>query len=187
MEYSDLDSIDFFNALLRSTYRRTATRHDLPVVHGDILAYLSRCNGYSDTVLAAAEYLGLTKGTVSQSIKLLAERGYLGRVPDEKDRRVQHLVLTEKGLLYVADLKEDIQARLEGIEISSAYSRLFKTILGDLARQVQRRQAKSSAFGTCRSCRFHRPSDEEVGSCAKTGSLAEADMDKLCRLYSWAD
>jgi len=138
--------------------------------------------------MAVAEYLGLTKGTVSQSIKLLAERDYLERTPDEKDRRVQHLVLTQKGRLYAQDLNNDLQARLGGMETAGNYTRLLKTILGDLTRQAQGRAPDDSTFGTCRTCRFYRRGSEDGGSCAKTDHpVAEPDMDLLCRLHAWAD
>lgn len=188
VERSSIDSIELFGFLLRSISRRTAARHDLPAVHGDILGYLSRCNTYSNTVMAVAQYLGLTKGTVSQSIKLLARRGYLERTPDEKDRRVQHLVLTQKGQLYAQDLNHDLQGRLGGVETAGNYTRLLKTILGDLTRQVQGRAPDDSTFGTCRTCRFYRRGGEGGGSCAKTDHpVGESDMDLLCRLHAWAD
>jgi DNA-binding MarR family transcriptional regulator len=173
--------------LLRTIGRKAAARHDLPVVHGDILAYLARCNRHSNTVMAVAEYLGLTKGTVSQSIKLLSERGYVERLPDERDRRVQHLELTEKGRLYASELNDDLQKRLEGVEPAGNYTRLLKTILGDLTRQAQNRQSEESSFGTCRTCRFFRRGGDG-GSCAKMEHpMAETDMDRLCRLHVWAD
>jgi MarR family transcriptional regulator, organic hydroperoxide resistance regulator len=188
VERTSIDSIELFGSLLRSISRRTAARHNLPAVHGDILDYLSRCNGFSNTVMAVAEYLGLTKGTVSQSIKLLAGRDYLERMPDEKDRRVQHLVLTHKGRLYAQDLNSDLQGRLAGIETAGNYTRLLKTILSDLTRQAHGRAPDDSTFGICRTCRFYRRGGEDGGSCAKTAHpVAETDMDLLCRLHAWAD
>lgn len=188
MERTEIDSIETFSALLKATNRRTAARHDLPAVHGDILSYLSRCNAWSDNVLAAAQYLGLTKGTVSQSMKLLAERGYIERLPDERDRRMQHLLLTEKGRAYVSELDADIQERLKGVEIGGPYTRVFKAIIADLTRQAQRALTDGPSFGTCRTCRHYKRTGEGAGSCSKMDhTLSDADMDRLCRLYAWAD
>ncbi|MEW8626510.1 MAG: MarR family transcriptional regulator [Candidatus Thiodiazotropha sp.] len=43
------------------------------------------------------EYLGQTEGSVSQTIKLLEQKGLLLRRSDTKDRRGSHLELTKKG------------------------------------------------------------------------------------------
>ncbi|MFN2812475.1 MarR family winged helix-turn-helix transcriptional regulator, partial [Escherichia coli] len=61
------------------------------------LHYLARCNRYSDTPLGVTEYLGLTKGTVSQSLKVLEGRGLISKLPDARDRRSVHLRLTDAG------------------------------------------------------------------------------------------
>ena len=188
MERAEIDSIENFSALLKATNRRTAARHDLPAVHGDILSYLSRCNAWSDNVLAAAQYLGLTKGTVSQSVKLLSERGYIERRPDERDRRMQHLLLTEKGRAYVSELDADIHERLKGVEIGGPYTRVFKAIIADLTRQAQRALDSGPSFGTCRTCRHYKRTGEGAGSCGKMDhTLSDSDMDRLCRLYAWAE
>jgi DNA-binding MarR family transcriptional regulator len=145
MESEDLDVFEHMASLLRATQRRTAARAGLPMVHSDILAYLSRCDSASDNLLAAAAHLGLTKGTVSQSVKLMVERDYLNRIPDEQDRRIQHLRLTEKGRAYIRVLQADMEALLAGVEISGAYARVFKTLLHDITRQAAQRYQRLTA------------------------------------------
>ena len=88
------DALDRLGVLLRADDRRTA---GLLPVHRALLRYLARANRYSDTPGAATLYLGLTKGTVSQSIALLERKGMLRKSRDGADRRVVRLRLTAKG------------------------------------------------------------------------------------------
>ena len=67
-----------------------------------VLHYLSVCNRYSDTPMAVTEYLGQTKGTVSQTLKVLEKKALLFKEPDKDDKRVMHLKLTEQGQAAVA-------------------------------------------------------------------------------------
>ena len=72
MEKVDVfDLIERIAALIRSEERKKCTAVGLQTVHLQALNYLSRCNKYSDTPAALTNYLGMTKGTVSQSLSLL--------------------------------------------------------------------------------------------------------------------
>lgn len=64
----------------------------LPAIWVQIIYYLTRCNGYSNTPAATTEYLDLTKGTVSQSLNKLESEGWLTKENDGRDKRIVHLV-----------------------------------------------------------------------------------------------
>ena len=81
--------------LLRAEARRVDGQ--LQPVHLQALAYLARCNRYSDTAGALTEYLGLTKGTVSQTLNVLEREGLIAREEDPADRRRVRLRLTPAG------------------------------------------------------------------------------------------
>ncbi len=81
---------------LRALGRRCWDVHQQGLLVG-VFHYLARCNRYSDTPLGVTEYLGLTKGTVSQSLKVLEGRGLISKLPDARDRRSVHLRLTDAG------------------------------------------------------------------------------------------
>ncbi|MBM3213876.1 winged helix-turn-helix transcriptional regulator [Candidatus Poribacteria bacterium] len=49
------------------------------------------------TVGSLAEYFGLTPATVSDAVRVLEAKGYVGRQQDALDRRVVHLYLTADG------------------------------------------------------------------------------------------
>ena len=66
------------NALSRAMLfeqRQAAVGAGLLPVQLAMLGYLRDANRYSNMPQCLAEYLGLTKGTVSQSLKILEERG----------------------------------------------------------------------------------------------------------------
>ncbi|MCP5235370.1 MAG: MarR family transcriptional regulator [Zoogloeaceae bacterium] len=60
---------------LQCEQRQQAVAAGLPAVQWNILHCLSMANRYSNTPQALTEYLELTKGTVSQSLKRLEARG----------------------------------------------------------------------------------------------------------------
>lgn len=64
---------------LQNEQRQAAVDAGLLPVQWAILGYVRDANRYSNTPQALAEYLALTKGTVSQSLKLLEARGWINR------------------------------------------------------------------------------------------------------------
>ena len=60
--------------LLRSESRKLLSEYGLQPVQFEALHYLSNCNRYSDTPMAVTEYLGQTKGSVSQTLKVLEKK-----------------------------------------------------------------------------------------------------------------
>ena len=67
MSVTDIyELIECMTALIRSEERKKCTELGLQPVHFQVLNYLMRCNKYSDTPAALTNYLGMTRGTVSQ-------------------------------------------------------------------------------------------------------------------------
>ncbi|KGX90750.1 hypothetical protein N781_06300 [Pontibacillus halophilus JSM 076056 = DSM 19796] len=56
------------------------------------------------TLSELANYSSVTKSAISQHVKRLEELGFLSRMPDPNDRRVQRIVLSEEGERYKEDL-----------------------------------------------------------------------------------
>ena len=73
--------------LLRADARRLGASHGLLPVHVHALVYLYRCNVLSNNPSAVSEYLGITKGTASQTLLRLEEKGLLRREADPDDAR----------------------------------------------------------------------------------------------------
>ncbi len=77
----------------------TAESHieGLQPVHWEVLRYLQMANKFSRTPIAITNYLGLTKGTVSQTLATLNAKKLITKTPDKFDRRVKRISLTNLG------------------------------------------------------------------------------------------
>lgn len=165
--------------LLRTDARHRALPHGLRPVQVEALLYLARCNHYSDTPQAVTEFLGSTKGTVSQTLKVLERKGLLTKSTDPDDRRVVRLRLTPAGRQLAGELS--VPAVLEE---ALAEGRLPVERLAEDLRHLLSRMQKAAGhrtFGACRTCRFFRR--EEPGfRCGLTGEpLTAADVTLICR------
>jgi len=140
---------------------------------------------YSNTPRALAEYLGLTKGTVSQTLLLLHRRGLVLRSEDPADRRLVRLRLSPKGqrLAQRAGDEDDLVRELEALPPSEreAGGRVLQKLLTGL----QRRRGNLS-FGECHTCRHFRR--EGAGfRCGLTGEPLDRDETlQICREHAWA-
>ena len=86
-----LELADRLGTLVRSNLRGVGGQNALQPVHLQALIYLAAANRYSNTPQALTDYLGLTKGTVSQSLLLLHARGLIERQVDSVDKRMVRL------------------------------------------------------------------------------------------------
>ncbi len=186
METAVYDLMERICNLLRSLQREAGAAVGLQPVHMAALAYLERANRYSDTPAGVAEYLGLTKGTVSQSLLVLEREGYIEKEPDGKDKRVVHLRLRGAGRRLVRD---NAPPRLFGAaarQLSPADRAALGEYLGRLLREMQRING-SRSFGVCRSCRFFTTESGGRSRCGLTGeALTKADSRRICREHELA-
>ena len=180
-----LPLLECLGRLLAGELRARAGSRGLQLVHMQALAYLARANRYSNTPRALAEYLGLTKGTVSQTLLLLHRRGLVLRSEDPADRRLVRLRLSPRGqrLVLRAGDEEDLVHELEALpqaERDAANRTLQRLLTG-----LQRRRGNLS-FGECHTCRHFRR--EGAGfRCGLTGEpLDRAETLQICREHAWA-
>ncbi len=179
----DLNTLRLFeriHLLLEAEERKGCTARGLKLVHARILDYLAHCSSHSDTPLAVAEYLGLTKGTVSQSISLLERKGYIQKTPDSADGRVIHLSLSTMGSALLAELKPlNIFAEAEQILASRQVTTIGDALKAVLIALQQNSDAKS--FGVCSSC-AHFIEQQSDNRCALAQTpVSSDDVDKICR------
>ncbi|WP_341501246.1 MarR family winged helix-turn-helix transcriptional regulator [Gallaecimonas sp. GXIMD4217] len=192
-----LDTIGAMNATalynllerLASHLRSQARRGDtgLQPVQIDALHYLSRCNRYSNTPLGVTDFLGLTKGTVSQSLKVLESRGLIEKRADAHDKRVVHLLVTPAG-------RELLDGAIPPVELEQAMSALAaplqQQLLGDLSTlllALQRTNGMKS-FAQCKSCRFNRRLEDGRFACGLTGEpLSEEEVELICREHQYPE
>ncbi|BCX87713.1 hypothetical protein MIN45_P0080 [Methylomarinovum tepidoasis] len=175
--YKYLERID---NLLRAEVRQGDTK--LQPVQLEILHYLSICNRHSNIPAAVTEYLGLTKGTVSQTLTVLESKGLIEKVPDTRDRRVVHLFLTEQGKAVVAtSLPPTTLKQGLGFMAPEAREQLARGLAALLEGMQAARQYK--AFGVCGACAYLR--ETETGHCCDlTGLPLETEqLRQICREF----
>jgi DNA-binding MarR family transcriptional regulator len=179
-----LDTVERLGNLLRTGLRQAGAAQGLLPIHLQALLYLSEANRYSNTPQALAEYLGLTKGTVSQSLLLLARRKLIARHADEKDGRIVRLTLTDKGKEVLKELgltnawRDALQAASPA-RLSSA-TKVLKEALATL-------QSKngSKTFGVCVTCRHNLHIGPRSYVCGLTKEkLTSREVSKICREHN---
>ena len=176
------EAIERLSSLLATEARSHASALGLKPVHLEILEYLGRCNRYSDTPAAVTEYLGSTKGTVSQSLQRLEEKKLLGKAADARDRRVVHLSLTPKGRRLVKDAPLS-QASDFLADLADDESAVFERVVGNLLAHLQRANGRK-AFGQCATCRLFETLGADGFRCGLTREpLTVADSELICREF----
>ncbi|MEM6996222.1 MAG: helix-turn-helix domain-containing protein, partial [Myxococcota bacterium] len=136
------------SSLFRADLRQVASDHGLKLVQLEALVFLSMANRYSDSPAALTEYFGLTKGTVSQTLKVLERDGLIDKHPDEHDGRVQHCRVRKAGERIVAKafpapLFADVPPK-EDAALARALEALLRRLQHDNGLRT---------FGPCHSCR----------------------------------
>ena len=143
------DLLERLASLLRAEERHVGKELGVEPVHLRALRFLGRANRYSDTPVAVAEYLGLTKGTASQTLIRLQGKGLVTGRPSLKDKRKLHLSLTKAGRAVVSRVNPP-RAFKEAFAASSAPSSLDELFL-ELLTTLQRING-SKSFGICKTC-----------------------------------
>ncbi|MBK6467267.1 MAG: MarR family transcriptional regulator [Rhodobacter sp.] len=145
------------------------------------LAYLGRANRFSRAPSQVADWLGATRGTVSQTLKALAARGLVEEDASPRDRRSISYGLTEAGraaLSHPAPLDHAAAALPEAAALAAAQA--LARVLGDLlARQGNR------PFGLCRTCRHHQPRGGAGAWCGLLSQpLAPEEAMQICHEHA---
>lgn len=186
---SIVETVDVFEliermaALIRAEERKKCTELGLQVVHLQVLDYLSRCNRFSDTPAALTNYLGMTRGTVSQTLLLLEKKGLVKKTIDALDRRVVHLSLLPEGesLLKKARQSELFQ-QAAAIFQEHGFENHHEVFLKALTALQKANRAQS--FGLCKSCQhFTKLSDGFQCGLTKQ-ALSDSDSEKICQEHS---
>jgi len=148
--------------------RLSRLAHSLQYSHGlnpaqwNALRYLARANKYSTSPGVLADYLGTTKGTVSQTLIALESKGLIRRIRCDDDRRKVRLGLTEAGetMLGLDPLREIERASAEVPVLDrDCLVMAMTTIVNELCTHDE-----GPRFGVCGTC-CHLVSSEESDGC----------------------
>src|SRR5512138_738297 len=168
---------------MRSELRKAGADESLQPVHLQALIYLSKANRYSNTPQALADYLGLTKGTVSQTLLLLDRRGLIERFEDDIDRRVVRLRLSSAGEQFLAESQPALAWQNATRNISPNRIRNATSALREALMTLQE-DNEGAAFGVCHSCAWNQKLSQRIYRCGQMGDrLSGPETRKICRIY----
>ena len=175
------DLIECMAALIRSEERKRCTELKLQMVHSQVLEYLSLCNKYSDTPAAIANYLGITRGTVSQSLIILEKRELIKKNQDHSDKRVFHIQLLPKGFNTLmkakpTDLFKKAATILEENSSITGGEEVFIEALTALQKANN-----SYSFGVCKTCKNFTRKSKGFFCELTQENLSKSDSEKICQ------
>ncbi|MEM8987068.1 MAG: MarR family transcriptional regulator [Pseudomonadota bacterium] len=147
----------------------------------EALRYIARANRFSRSPGALTNYLGMTKGTVSQTLQALERKGLIKKQTAAGDRRGVKLELTSAGeKLLSADPLSDLEASLASMPKESRNA-LGASLQGLIKGMLEQRGGR--AFGACKTCR-HFKRRHDLGAPHFCNLLEEAlsagDSNKIC-------
>ncbi len=116
------------------------------------LDYLSRANRFSRAPSHVADYLGATRGTVSQTLKALERKGFVEEHRSDTDKRRTSYFVTPNGsgAMSGTDALAAVLDDLPADVLSSLETGLKAVLKGQLTQRGGR------GFGMCRTCRHHQ-------------------------------
>ena len=147
----------------------------------EALRYLARANRFSRTPSALTAYLGMTKGTVSQTLGALERKGLVAKETDPADRRQVRIALTEAGGRLLEDDPIDGLSQATSALSESDRTALSASLQALLTETLDRRGGRP--FGVCRTCRYFRPDDPDGAPhrCALLEApLTDEDSGQIC-------
>jgi DNA-binding MarR family transcriptional regulator len=178
-----LELVERLGNMMRAEARRVGAEEQLHAVHVEALVYLSQANRYSNTPQALAEYLGITKGTASQSLLLLDRRGLIERYQDDIDRRVVRLRLSSTGEQFLYDAQPQLAWQHATRNISPNRIRNAVSALRETLNTFQE-DNEGSKFGDCPGCRHFERMSARAYRCGLMGDrLSGPETRKICWLY----
>jgi len=170
--------LERLGALIHQSVRDDAARHGLQPIHVQVLGYLARANHYSDLPIAVAEFFGITRGTVSQTLTLLEGKGLLTKEKDGKDARLVHLHLTAAARKILQESwAQKMEIALRSMPTDAArLDQSLRALLAGLQHLNGQRP-----FGVCRQC-AHFLTEKKGVRCGLTGeSLRQEQTVRICR------
>ena len=171
--------IERIATLIRSEERKKCTTLGLQSVHLQVLNYVSSCNKYSNTPAALASYLGMTRGTVSQTLFLLEKKGYLKKTVDTMNRRLVHLSLLPEGQAILEQAKTSELFNQAAALLVSNEAMNYETAFTNALTALQKAN-QSQSFGLCKTCRYFTTTTDSFICGLTKQPLTESDSEKIC-------
>jgi DNA-binding MarR family transcriptional regulator len=175
--------IERISTLLRSEQRKKYATLGLQPVHVQAMEYLGQCNRFSNTPAALTEHLGLTKGTLSQTLQVLVRKGYIEKQADTKDRRIVRLKLLETGKQLLNNIRSVNSSEQASQNVSKSNFTSLNKALTTMLNELQK-VSNTNSFGLCNSCTFFIEQDNHFFCNSRQESMTQFDAGKICCYYS---
>jgi DNA-binding MarR family transcriptional regulator len=170
--------------LLRVELRQEGAKHGLQPAHLQALAYFARANRYSNTPAALTEYLGVTKGTASQTLMVLEGFRLVTKREDRDDRRVTRVALTARGRSLLDKLLPPAVWRRANTDLGAATAHRVEAAMAELLCALQIAN-QSRTFGVCNTCAHLLHEDGRKFRCGLTAEpLSSDDLQLICREHA---
>ena len=175
------DLVEYMAALIRSEERKKCTELKLQMVHFQILEYLSFCNKYSDTPAAIANYLGITRGTISQTLMILEKNEFIEKIQDSADKRVFHIALLDKGQTILSKAQPAELFAKASVLIESDSAIMDNQAIFVKALIALQKANNSYSFGVCKTCKNFSQNSSGFFCQLTQETLSETDSKKICQ------
>ncbi len=174
-----MDTGHLIRALINRIARLDAAHSwegDLNPAQRGALEYLVQANMYSRAPSHVAEYFGTTRGTMSQTLKVLSRKGYVSEETSMSDKRSISYTPTEAGRALVT-ASNPIAVAFESLN-PVKQAELEKALRRGLHQALKANGGQS--FGVCRTCEHYDP-NEANGFCKLLSvSLLKGENNKIC-------
>ncbi|WP_299842501.1 MarR family winged helix-turn-helix transcriptional regulator [uncultured Roseovarius sp.] len=149
---------------------------DLNPTQRAMLGYLDRANRFSRSPSHVSDYLGITRGTTTQSLKSLRQKGYVNERRSDIDKRVVSYDLTQTGR-EAAAIPAPLEESLSALNASDqqALRQLLQNMLQDILAKNDGRE-----FGLCKTCRHHRERDRGPYCALLDVALTRDEPHQIC-------
>ena len=149
---------------------------DLNPAQTAALSYLARANRFSRSPSAVAEYLGATRGTVSQTLKALHRKGLVEESPNPADKRSISYRLTQSGEALVRR-RHQLQDVLDALPEKDRSA--LETHLGQVVGTALKARGLKT-FGACKTCRHHQVKGSQFHCALLDLPLRQEEADQIC-------
>jgi DNA-binding MarR family transcriptional regulator len=163
-------------------------RRGLNPAQADALNYIAVANRYSRNPSALADFLGSTRGTVSQTLIALERKGLIARRADSRDGRGVTVELTRAGRARIESGGESPIERAARA-LTGANQAALAGLLADLLAEAQR-QNNFRVFRMCGTCSHFRRDGAPAAAggphlCGLTREpLSDSDSLLICREHT---
>jgi DNA-binding MarR family transcriptional regulator len=143
------------------------------------LRFFARANRFSRTISAFAEFHSTTRGTASQTVKSLVQRGYLTRTRSDRDGRSTTFNLTDKTRRKLADDPFEAVVRA-AMSLSPTQRGRTASGLRRIIRELSTERERP-ALGMCTLCGHLTTAGERGFRCRLLREpLAATELEQLC-------